>query len=234
MEPFYRLAFADGSTLDCNGDSATMAKRFGALSPGDEAGYHRFMAASEAIFRVGFEELSAVPFSRLTDMLKVLPGMVRLRADRSLYKLAARHVRDERLRIALSFHPLFIGGNPFDVTSIYGLITHLEKAYGVHSVIGGTAALVQGLVNLLHRQGATFRMQTPVAAIAVESGRATGVRLATGEGSRQISWSRMPASAIPMTSCWLACPASGGLPANWRAPGSPWRLCLVFRHQPPV
>lgn len=182
MEPFYRLAFADGSTLDCNGDSATMAKRFGALSPGDEAGYHRFMAASEAIFRVGFEELSAVPFFRLTDMLKVLPGMVRLRADRSLYKLAARHVRDERLRIALSFHPLFIGGNPFDVTSIYGLITHLEKAYGVHSVIGGTAALVQGLVNLLHRQGATFRMQTPVSAIVVEAGRATGVRLATGEG----------------------------------------------------
>lgn len=182
MEPFYRLAFADGSTLDCNGDSAAMAKRFGALAPGDEAGYHRFMAASEAIFRVGFEELSAVPFSRLTDMLKVLPGMVRLRADRSLYKLAARHVRDERLRIALSFHPLFIGGNPFDVTSIYGLITHLEKAYGVHSVIGGTAALVQGLVNLLHRQGATFRMQTPVTAINVESGRATGVRLATGEG----------------------------------------------------
>lgn len=182
MEPFYRLAFADGSTLDCTGDADVMSERFKAMSPGDEVGYRRFMADSAEIFRIGFEQLSTVPFTRLTDMLKVLPGMVRLRADRSLYRLAARHVRDERLRIALSFHPLFIGGNPFDVTSIYGLITHLEKAYGVHSVIGGTAALVQGLVNLLHRQGATFRMSTPVTAIEVEQGKACGVRLATGEG----------------------------------------------------
>jgi phytoene desaturase len=35
-------------------------------------------------------------------------------------------VRDERLRMALSFHPLFIGGDPFNVTSMYGLVSHLE------------------------------------------------------------------------------------------------------------
>ncbi|MCZ8181798.1 MAG: phytoene desaturase family protein [Beijerinckiaceae bacterium] len=181
MDPFYRLDFADGSSLECNGDMAAMRARIRALCPGDEAGYLRFMAESEAIYRIGFEELSAVPFTKLTDMLKVLPDMVRMRADRSLYRLAAKHVKDERLRTALSFHPLFIGGNPFDVTSVYGLILHLEKTHGVHYVMGGTAALVQGLVNLLHRQGATFRMNSPVQAIEVDSGRASGIRLAGGE-----------------------------------------------------
>lgn len=193
MDPFYRLAFADGSVLDCNGDTAAMAARFRALSPGDEAGYHGFMADSAAIFRVGFEQLSTVPFSRLTDMLKVLPDMVRMRADRSLYKLAAKHVKDERLRTALSFHPLFVGGNPFDVTSVYGLISHLEKAHGVHYVMGGTAALVAGLSGLLTRQGAALRMQAPVAAIEHAAGRATAVRLESGE--------RIPADVVVSNAC---------------------------------
>ncbi len=43
------------------------------------------------------------------------------------------------LRIALSFHPLFIGGDPFHVTSMYILVSHLEKEFGVHYAMGGVA-----------------------------------------------------------------------------------------------
>ena len=35
------------------------------FSPGDVPGYERFMATSEAIFRVGFEQLGHVPFGSL-------------------------------------------------------------------------------------------------------------------------------------------------------------------------
>lgn len=181
MDPFYRLIFADGSMLDCSGNEAAMRQRIRALAPQDEAGYLAFLAASAEIYRLGFEELSSVPFSRAADMLRVLPDMLRLRADRSVYRLAARHVRDERLRIALSFHPLFVGGNPFRVTSVYGLIAHLEKSHGVHYALGGTAALVAGLVDLLRGQGATIRLSTRVEAIETEGRRVRGVRLTSGE-----------------------------------------------------
>ena len=139
------------------------------------------MRDAEAIYGVGFEQLADVPFGTLVDMLKALPAMARLRADRSVYGLAARHVRDERLRTALSFHPLFIGGNPFATTAIYALVIHLERKFGVHFAQGGTGALVAGLVKLLEGQGATLRYGAEVAQITVANGAATGVRLADGQ-----------------------------------------------------
>ncbi len=180
LDPFYRLYFDDGSTLDCSGDDAAMRSRVAALSPGDVAGYEAFLRQAEAIYRVGFEQLAHVPFDTLRDMLKALPGMARLRADRSVYALAARHVRDERLRTALSFHPLFIGGNPFAVTAIYALVIHLERAHGVHFAHGGTGALVNGLLKLAQGQGASIRYGAEVTEITTVGGRATGVILATG------------------------------------------------------
>lgn len=181
LDPFYRLFFADGSTLDCCGDDAAMRARIAAFAPGDLAGYEAFLKDAEAIHEVGFEQLADTPFSTLADMLKALPAMARLRADRSVYGLAARHVRDERLRKALSFHPLFIGGNPFAVTAIYALVIHLERKYGVHFARGGTGALVQGLVGLIEGQGCMIRHGAEVSQITVEGGAATGVRLNNGE-----------------------------------------------------
>jgi phytoene desaturase len=90
-------------------------------------------------------------------------------------------VRDERLRIVLSFHPLLIGGNPFTTTSIYCLIAYLERRWGVHFAMGGTGALVTGLVSLIEGQGGQVRCSAPVAEVTTKNGVATGVRLASGE-----------------------------------------------------
>ena len=51
--------------------------------------------------------------------------------------------KDSRLRFALSFHPLFVGGDPFNVTSMWGLVSHIEKVYGVHCAIGGFVQLLR-------------------------------------------------------------------------------------------
>jgi phytoene desaturase len=181
MDPFYRIRFDDGETFDTSGDAEAMRREVARLSPADVAGYERFMRDSEAIYRVGFEQLGHVPFEAWTDMAKIVPQMLRLKSYRSLASLVASHVRDERVRFALSFHPLFVGGNPFNVTSIYGLISFLERRSGVHFAMGGTGSLVTGLVNLVEGQGNRIRYGATVERITVEGGRATGVRLESGE-----------------------------------------------------
>jgi phytoene desaturase len=107
--------------------------------------------------------------------------MVRLGSFRSVYDSVARHVKDERLRQVMSFHPLLVGGNPFSTTSIYSLIAFLERRWGVHFPMGGTGALVNGLVGLLEGQGSSIRYGAKVDQILLEGRRATGVRLASGE-----------------------------------------------------
>ena len=184
VSPFYRIRFDDGTNFDYSGDAAAMRAEVARLAPADVDGYERFMRASEAIYRVGFDKLAHVPFSSWTSMAKAVPDLVRLQSFRSVYGLVARHVRDPRLRVVLSFHPLLVGGNPFDTTSVYSLIAFLERRHGVHCAIGGTGTLVRGLVRLVEGQGGSVRCRSKVAAITVEQGRATGGRLSSGEHLR--------------------------------------------------
>ncbi len=99
---------------------------------------------------------------RLWDLIRVLPAFVRLRADRSVYAHAARRVEDEKLRMALSFHPLFIGGDPIHVTSMYILVSYLEKHFGVHYAQGGVAAIAQAMGEVVVDQGGTLLMNAEV------------------------------------------------------------------------
>jgi phytoene desaturase len=181
MDPFYRIWFHDGSWLDCSGSTAAMEAEVTRLSPGDLDGYRRFMAKSERIFQVGFEKLGNQPFNTIWDMAKAVPEIVGLGGLQSIYTMATHYVKDERLRIALSFHPLFIGGNPLSASAIYALVVYLEKHWGVHFAMGGTGAMVKGLVRLVEGQGGTIHYSTRVERILAENGVARGVRLSTGE-----------------------------------------------------
>ncbi len=181
VDPFYRIRFHDGSTFDCSADPQAMRAQVRALSPGDLDGYERFLDFARELCRVGFEELGAKPFSRFSDMLRVAPDLVRLKAYRSVHALVARFVRDDRLRRALSFHPLFVGGDPFHASSLYALIAWLERRWGVHYAMGGVGRLVEGLAGLVRAQGGAVRLCADVDRILVEDGRAVGVRLASGE-----------------------------------------------------
>lgn len=181
LDPFYRIRFDDGETIDCSGGLEAMRAEVARISPSDVAGYERFMALSEDIYKVGFEKLGHVPFTSWLDMLRVLPDLVRLKSYLSVYGLASKYVRDPRIRFILSFHPLFVGGNPFNVTSIYGLIAFLERRWGVHFPMGGMGQLIAGMVKLIEGQGGEIRYHSQVREITLAGRRATGVRLTSGE-----------------------------------------------------
>lgn len=182
IDPFYRIRFEDGSAFTYNGDREAVLRQIRAFSPGDERGYLEFVKASAAVFDAGMSLIDK-PFGSLGAMLKVLPDLVRLRADRTVAGLANRHLRDERLRQVFSFHPLLVGGNPFQTTSIYALIHHLEQKWGVWFAMGGTGKLVEAFVRLFGDLGGTLRLSTRVEEITIDgrTGRANGVRLAGGE-----------------------------------------------------
>jgi phytoene desaturase len=181
VSPFYRIRFSDGSIFDCTGDPVAMRAEVARLSPGDLEGYERFMRLSETACRIGFEQLGHVPFGSWTDMARVVPDLLRLGGYRSVHALVSRYIKDPRLRIVFSFHPLLIGGNPFTASAIYTLIPFLERRWGVHFALGGTGIVVRGLVGLIEGQGGTIRYGAEVEHITVSRGRAIGVRLRSGE-----------------------------------------------------
>ncbi len=182
ITPFYRIVFHDGRVFEYTGDEAEIIAQIEKFEPGDVPGYKKFVSRSRAIFDKAFTELADQPFSTVWDMIRVAPDLVRLQSHESVYKLTAKYFKNEQLRQVFSFHPLLIGGNPFDSSSIYSMIHYLERKWGVHFAMGGTGAIVDGLLRLFAEMGGTIRLGTKVEEIVVGSeGVATGVRLPDGE-----------------------------------------------------
>ncbi len=181
LAPWYRIRFADGRTFDYGGTDEELIARVASFSPGDVSGYKRLLRKVEEIYKVGFEQLGTVPFDAAARMLAVLPRMLALRSDRSVYSFVSRYIQDEALRRVFSFQPLLVGGNPFHTTSIYSLIQHLERKDGVSFAMGGTAALVAAMARLMEDEGVRLHLRCGVQRICVEGGRAVGVELDTGE-----------------------------------------------------
>lgn len=181
VDPFYRVSFTDGTSFDYVGDEARLIEQIRAFNPDDVEGYRRLAAHAKRIFDIGYLQLADAPFSRLSDMLRVVPDMLKLENYRTVYGLVSKYIQDERLRQVFTFQPLLIGGNPFDASSIYLLIHWLEREWGVWFAKGGTTAMIAGLVRLLEDIGVELRLDTPVDEILVRDGRAVGVRTAGGE-----------------------------------------------------
>ncbi len=182
LDPYYNVRFEDGSIFRYNGDMDALVQQVRAFNPNDVDGFRRFSASTENVFEKGFELIDR-PFLRVGDMLRVLPDMVRLKAHKSVASYVNQYISDPRLRQVFSFHPLLIGGNPFQCTSIYALIHHLEKKWGVWFAMGGTGALVKALVALFVEMGGELRLDSEVREIVIDDAtrRARGLQLADGE-----------------------------------------------------
>ena len=180
LEPWYRFQFADGDIFDYGGEIEDTEAEIARFNAADVEGYRRLVAHSEKIFDVGFTELSDRPFHKLVTMLAQIPALLKLKCYRTVWQMVCAYLKDPKLRQAFSVQPLLVGGNPFDTTSIYGLIHFLERRWGIHFAMGGTGALVEAYRELMEELGITIKLNTTVDKILVEDRQARGVRLESG------------------------------------------------------
>lgn len=183
-DPFYRIFDHEKRAFDYNGDEDFILSQIEQRNPADKAGYRKFMNTTKAIFQKGFIELADQPFLHFTDMLKVAPDLVRMQSYLSVYHYVSQYVKDPFLRQVFSFHPLLIGGNPFDSPSIYAMIHYLEREWGIHYAVGGTGAIVDAMVKLFGELGGRIHFNAEVDEILIEGKRTTGVRLKDGSVHR--------------------------------------------------
>jgi phytoene desaturase len=180
LSPFYEIRWPDGTKFTAQQDTDKLREEVRKINPADVNGFDKFLKDSEKRYWFGFENLGRRPMNRLWDLVKVLPIFGMLRADRSVYAHAAKRFKDEKLRMAFSFHPLFIGGDPLHVTSMYILVSYLEKEFGVHYAMGGLAAMARAMGEVIVDQGGSLLMNSEVDQILHDGTKAQGVRLTSG------------------------------------------------------
>ncbi len=176
LDPFYRIFDHTGRSFDYHHSLADTLAQIEQWNPADKAGYQKMVGQTEAIFR-RFMQFTDKPFLKLGDMLSIMPAAIKMQAYLGMYGYVSQFIKDDFLRRVFSFHPLLVGGNPFDTPSLYALIQSFERKWGVHYAQGGTGAIVQALGRLLHELGGVVHPNSEVAEILIEKRRASGIRL---------------------------------------------------------
>jgi phytoene desaturase len=178
--PFYRLNWPDGTNFDYSNDNVSLTAEIAKLNPADVAGYAKFLEYSAGVYHEGYEKLGHVAFLDFKSMLKAAPSLMKYQAWRSVYSMVSSFVQNEKLREALSFHTLLVGGNPMNTSAIYALIHKLEKDGGVWFARGGTNRLIAGMITQFERLGGKLRLGDAVVEITTLGDKATGVVTKSG------------------------------------------------------
>ena len=183
LDVWYDFIFDDGTKFSYTGDLNHTYSQISHFEPGDVEGYKRLLKLSKSIFKVGFEQLSAQPFTRFWTMLRQVPSLLKLQSYRTVFGLVSKYIKNEKLRKVFSIHPLLVGGNPYTTTSIYTLIHYLERKWGIHFAQGGTGALVASLEKLFIEEGVKIQKNFDITKIEIDanSGKATEVLSSDGE-----------------------------------------------------
>ncbi|MGY8778675.1 MAG: phytoene desaturase [Longimicrobiales bacterium] len=182
LDPYYRIYFHDGTHIDYVGDPERMKAQMAQFDPEDAANFDGFMDEIRPIYdAVIGDRLGSKPFDSIGTMLRFLPRMAQLKAFLPVTTFVNRWFKDFRHRFIYSFHPLFVGGNPFKTPSIYLMIPFLEREGGVWFSKGGMYSVVEALGRLFAEQGGQLRTGQEVHEILIEDGRAVGVRTSAGE-----------------------------------------------------
>lgn len=176
LDPYYRIYFHDGSFIDYSGDKAKMKTQMKKFNQHDSENYDLFMEETKKLYdAVIVDGLGSTPFD-LSTMIKFVPRALKLGALTPAHKFVTKFFDDPRHQFMFSFHPLFIGGNPFRAPAIYLMIPYLEKTDGVWFIRGGMYTLVNALKTLFLELGGEIQTEAEVEQIMIEEGRAVGVQ----------------------------------------------------------
>ncbi|KAB2953069.1 phytoene desaturase [Heliorestis acidaminivorans] len=184
LDPCYRLNFADGTSMSPSNDIKVHLDEIRKFSPDDVEGYLKYLAQINPRYLAARHKFIEKSFNSLSDFINVetLVGMWQLKTLNSMYDDISRYIKDERLRIALTFQAIYLGISPYDAPSIYTIIAYVEHALtGIWYPKGGMNEVSKALVKVLEELDGKLHLNQEVEEIIIEKGHAKGVRLANGE-----------------------------------------------------
>lgn len=204
LDPGYRVYFEDHL------DAPPVEVRTGhaeelveSLEPGAGERLRAYLDSAGRVYELAKEHFLYTDFRRPADLarpavLRALPSLGPQLLGGLRAHVAARF-RDPRIRQILGYPAVFLGTSPDRAPAMYHLMSHLDLRDGVQYPIGGFAALVDAMADLVREAGVEVVTGAEATRIEVEDaarrrrrrGRVTGVVVRQGGTER-----RLPADTV--------------------------------------
>jgi 1-hydroxycarotenoid 3,4-desaturase len=181
-----RHAWRENERLDLFADVNRSADAIGVFAgPAEARRYLEFSARARIIYNTLEQSFIKSPAPTPLTLIRAaglqgLRDLTRITPFATLWRALGDHFHDPRLRQLFGRYATYCGSSPFLAPATLMLIAHVERD-GVWLVEGGMHRLAIALSGLAAKQGAIFRYGAEAVEIIVTRGRASGVKLATGE-----------------------------------------------------
>jgi 1-hydroxy-2-isopentenylcarotenoid 3,4-desaturase len=186
LDPAYRVYGppGKGEPIDIVSGREAVRALFEEHEPGSGANLEAYLDSAKDAYELSTSKFLYDPYSstkglRDSALVKRLPTLIPL-LTRTLWKRVTTDFRNTRLQQILAYPAVFLGGSPFEVPSLYHLMSHLDLGDGVLYPQGGMTEIIAAIEKLARERGVQIETSAPVEAIITESGLARGVRLADG------------------------------------------------------
>ena len=183
----YAMIFPDQTSLIAHQDLDKTCEGIARISRRDAETYRRFAKRAIAMLPM-FGAGLYVPPTPMGTFVTMLDGSAQGREvleamQRSSLEIANQSFESEKVKIWLL---RLVSENlqlPDELGTGFGLylMPGLMHGYGVSQPVGGSGKLSEALVRCIEHHGGEVRCNSEVAKILTSGGRATGVRLSTGE-----------------------------------------------------
>ncbi|MBR1088433.1 phytoene desaturase [Bradyrhizobium manausense] len=186
LEVLARHAWDEHARLDLFSDHERTVDAIATFAGAQEAdGYRAFCRDTRGIY-----EILEKPFLRASqpsmggligaDGLRGLMRLPQIKPFSSMWSALGRYFADLRLRQLFGRYATYCGSSPYLAPATLMLVAHVERE-GVWSIDGGMQALAKTLAECAGSFGAAIRYGEDVSEVLISGGRASGVRLASGE-----------------------------------------------------
>ncbi|MBD3243981.1 MAG: phytoene desaturase, partial [Chitinivibrionales bacterium] len=182
MDPLYQLTF-DDATLLSTPDHEEMKARVERTFPGNGPGVDRFMRRERRKYDAMYPCLK-MPYDTLLSMLnwRMLAALPHMSIRENLFGHLGHYFSDDRCRLSFTFQAKYLGMSPWECPAAFAILPYIERAYGIHHVMGGLSRISDAMARVIEEHGGEIHTDRAVTRIITDSGRrASGIALGDGE-----------------------------------------------------
>lgn len=185
LEPSYRVYFKDTllGAVDIFGDIERDAHTFESLEPGARNKLRAYLEKSSANYERAMDRFVYKNYDSIFDFfsLSTIQDGLRANAFQSMQKYVAQYFSNTEVQKIVQFPLVFLGTNPSNAPALYNILSHVDFRQGTYYPQGGMYRVVESLVAMAEKRGATFHYDAAVSEIRAAGGIASGITLDSGE-----------------------------------------------------
>lgn len=181
IDPLYRIVYGDGREFYPSRNEEKMISEISRLFPGNEAGYCKFMEKESKKFKILYDCLRETFFSPKDFFKKeLLRAIPHLGINVSLFDVLGDYYNEDELKMAFTFQAKYLGMSPWDCPGGYSIISYIERADGIHHIMGGFGEMSRAMAKVVEEEGGRIHLNSPVKEILIDKKSVVGIQLEDG------------------------------------------------------